>query len=119
TGIAISNRGGVRGAEAGTGPALEALSQPLADTGLGVDAIKQRANENGDRIATTFTSVFLVLGLFSIMSGVLLIVLISTMLAAERREEMGMARAVGTQRRQLMQQFIAEGAGYAVVAGLV
>ena len=119
TGIAISNRGGVRGAEAGTGPALEALSQPLADTGLGVDAIKQRANENGDRIATTFTSVFLVLGLFSIMSGVLLIVLIFTMLAAERREEMGMARAVGTQRRQLMQQFVAEGAGYAVVAGLV
>ncbi len=41
------------------------------------------------------------------------------MLAAERRPEMGMARAVGTHRRQLIQQFIAEGSGYALLAGLV
>jgi putative ABC transport system permease protein len=66
-----------------------------------------------------FTTIFVVLGLFSIASGVLLIVLIFTMLASERRAEMGMERAVGTQRRQLLQQFIAEGSGYAIVAGLV
>ena len=41
------------------------------------------------------------------------------MLAAERRPEMGMARAVGAQRRQLIQQFVAEGSGYALLAGLV
>ncbi len=41
------------------------------------------------------------------------------MLAAERRSEMGMARAVGAHRRQLIQQFIAEGSGYAILAGLV
>jgi putative ABC transport system permease protein len=41
------------------------------------------------------------------------------MLAAERRPEMGMARAVGQQRRQLIQQFIAEGSGYALLSGLV
>jgi putative ABC transport system permease protein len=41
------------------------------------------------------------------------------MLAAERRSEMGMARAVGTHRRQLIQQFVAEGAGYALLAGIV
>src|SRR3712207_9453875 len=32
---------------------------------------------------------------------------------------MGMARAVGAQRRQLIQQFVAEGSGYALLAGLV
>ncbi len=30
-----------------------------------------------------------------------------------------MARAVGTQRKQLIQQFIAEGAGYAILAGII
>jgi putative ABC transport system permease protein len=50
---------------------------------------------------------------------VLLIVLIFTMLAAERRSEMGMERAIGAQRRQLIQQFISEGAGYTLLAGLV
>src|SRR5690606_31268999 len=45
--------------------------------------------------------------------------LIFTMLAAERRSEMGMERAVGAQRRQLIQQFISEGAGYALLSGLV
>src|SRR5262249_55055263 len=48
-----------------------------------------------------------------------LIILIFSMLAAERRPEMGMARAVGAQRRQLIQQFVSEGTGYAIFAGLV
>ena len=91
----------------------------LAGTGLGVDAIKRFSVDDGETIASTFTSIFLILGLFSIATGLLLIVLIFTMLAAERRSEMGMARAVGTHRKQLMHQFISEGAGYALLAGLV
>jgi putative ABC transport system permease protein len=59
------------------------------------------------------------MGLFSMAVGVLLIVLIFSMLAAERRSEMGMARAVGARRLQLVQQFIAEGTGYALLSGLV
>jgi putative ABC transport system permease protein len=62
---------------------------------------------------------FVVFGLFSIAVGILLIVLIFTMLAAERRAEMGIERSVGAQRRQLIQQFIAEGAGYTLIAGLI
>ena len=91
----------------------------MLGSGLGVDTVKSQAVDDGERIASTFTSIFLILGLFSIMAGILLIVLIFTMLAAERRSEMGMARAVGTQRKQLIQQFIAEGAGYALLAGIV
>ena len=38
------------------------------------------------------------------------------MLAAERRSEIGMARAVGTQRRQVVQIFVTEGMVYALAA---
>jgi putative ABC transport system permease protein len=50
---------------------------------------------------------------------VLLIFLIFMMLAAERRSEMGMARAVGMKRSHLVQQFIAEGAAYDLGAALI
>ncbi len=65
---------------------------------------------------TVFTSVFSVFGIFSILAGVLLIFLIFVMLAAERRVEMGMARAVGVQRSQLVQMFVTEGMVYDLVA---
>ena len=58
-------------------------------------------------------------GLFSVMVGVLLIFLIFMMLAAERRAEMGISRAIGTKRRHLIQSFLAEGAAYSILAGAV
>jgi putative ABC transport system permease protein len=64
-------------------------------------------------------SFFIVLGLFSIAAGILLIFLIFMMLAAERRSEMGMARAVGMKRRHLIQGFIAEGTAYDLGAALI
>ena len=57
--------------------------------------------------------------LFSIAAGVLLIFLIFAMLAAERKSEMGMARAVGTQRGHLTQMFIFEGLAYDLAAAAV
>jgi FtsX-like permease family len=44
-------------------------------------------------------------GSFSIAAGILLLFLIFVMLAAERRGELGIARAVGTRRRHLVQIF--------------
>jgi putative ABC transport system permease protein len=117
--IAISDDGGVRDGFKKTDAVMDTLRPTLAGTGLGVDAIKRYSVEDGEDIASVFTNIFLVLGLFSIAAGLLLIVLIFTMLAAERRSEMGMARAVGTHRRQLVQQFISEGAGYALLAGVI
>jgi putative ABC transport system permease protein len=117
--IAVSGAGGVLDGYTHSDAIKESLRPSLTGTGLGVDVVKSKAVADGERIASAFTSIFLILGLFSIMAGILLIVLIFTMLAAERRSEMGMARAVGTQRRQLIQQFVAEGAGYALLAGIV
>ena len=65
------------------------------------------------------TSFFLLLGLFSIASGVMLIFMIFVMLAAERKAEMGMARAVGAQRGNLVQSFVSEGMAYNLIAGAV
>ncbi|MDP9359304.1 MAG: FtsX-like permease family protein [Chloroflexota bacterium] len=117
--MAISNRGGVRDGVAETDLVKAALRGALTGKQLGVDAIKREAVDNGEEISAQFAKLFLVLGLFAIATGGLLILLIFTMLAAERRYEMGMTRAVGAQRSQLVQQFVAEGAGYALLSGLI
>ncbi|MDP9362704.1 MAG: FtsX-like permease family protein, partial [Chloroflexota bacterium] len=117
--LGISNRGGVEDGLDQTDAVVAKLRPLLEGQGLGIDQIKANSIEQAETFAQVFTGFFLVLGLFSIAVGILLIVLIFTMLAAERRPEMGMARAIGARRSQLVQQFVAEGAGYAVLAGLV
>ncbi len=119
TSIAVSNTGGVRDSLEPTDAVVAKLRGALAGQGLGVDPLKQDLVDTANSFATVFTGLFLVLGLFSVAAGVLLIVLIFTMLASERRSEMGVERAVGAQRRQLIQQFVAEGSGYAILAGMV
>ena len=64
-------------------------------------------------------SFFTTFGSFSIAAGILLIFLIFVMLAAERRSELGIARAVGTRRGHLVQMFIFEGVAYDLAAALV
>ena len=65
------------------------------------------------------TGGLLAVSFFSICVGVLLIFLIFVMLAAERRAEMGMSRAVGLKRRHLTQMFLFEGAAYTLAASLI
>jgi putative ABC transport system permease protein len=65
------------------------------------------------------TAALLGVSFFSIAVGVLLIFLIFVMLAAERRAEMGMSRAVGLKRRHLTQMFLFEGTAYTLAASLV
>ena len=77
--------------------------------------ILNSANEAGSFV-TTF---FMTMGLFSVMVGILLIFLIFVMLAAARRSEMGMARAIGAKRRHLVQMFVFEGTAYALVSAAV
>ncbi len=62
------------------------------------------------------SSIFSLFGIFSILAAVLLIFLIFVMLAAERRSEMGIARAIGVQRRHLVQMFVTEGIVYDLAA---
>jgi len=84
-----------------------------------VHAVKADLVAQAEFFGNLFTTFFLVLGLFSMAAGVMLIFMIFVMLAAERKAEMGMARAVGAQRGHLVQSFVAEGVTYALLAGVI
>ena len=123
--IAVSNTGDVEGGKARTNAVVPALKRAIselpgdASRQVGVNPIKADAVRGAELAGNVFTSLFIVLGLFSVAAGILLIFLIFMMLAAERRAEMGMARAVGMKRRHLIQGFIAEGAAYDLGAALL
>lgn len=78
---------------------------------LGIDA-SQSANDIFSRIFALFT-------LFALAIGLLLIFLIFVLLAAERRAEMGMARAIGVQRRHLVLMYLFEGTLYDLIASFI
>ena len=98
---------------------LEAFLDTRPDSGAEIALTKLELIELGELIGSLFISVFLVFGLFSIAAGIMLIFLIFVMLAAERRSEMGMARAIGMSRFHLTQSYIAEGMAYNVGSALV
>ncbi len=52
-------------------------------------------------------------------AGMLLLALLVTLLAAERRAELGMSRALGLNRLHLMQLLLFEGCGYGILAALL
>jgi putative ABC transport system permease protein len=99
--------------------AIRLLQPTLAPLGLEADDTKQDALAAADSAGAAFMSLFATFGSFSIAAGILLIFLIFVMLAAERRSELGIARAVGTRRRHLVQMFLYEGLAYDLVAALV
>src|SRR5215213_7476781 len=65
--IAVSGTGGVRDGLTHSDDIKHALRPALTGSGLGVDTVKSHAVEDGDRIASNFTNIFLILGLFSVM----------------------------------------------------
>ena len=114
TTLHISNQGDAESGAALTDQALEQLSQ-VAGTAA-VIPVKQEQLEAAAGSAETITNLFVTFGTFSIASGVLLILLIFSVLAAERKSELGMSRAVGLQRADLIRQFVSEGLGYNLIA---
>lgn len=117
--IEVTNRGGVESGVNETDAAMNALDNALAGTPYQAVATKQTDLNNAEDIGNVFMTLFIVFGLFSISVGILLIFLIFVMLAAERKSEMGMARAIGMKRRQLTEMFLAEGIAYDLVSALI
>ena len=100
--------------------AVTAALKPVLDgTGLEATPVKQDQLKAADSLGTAFSGIFLLFAQFSIAAGILLIFLIFVMLAAERKHELGMARAVGAQRGHVIRLFALEGALYALVASAV
>jgi putative ABC transport system permease protein len=110
--ILISNRGNETGGVGATSAVVTQLRPVLDPYGLEAHDLKRTALHDADKAGATFMQMFSTFGSFSIAAGILLIFLIFVMLAAERRTEMGVARAIGTQRGHLVQTFLFEGAAY-------
>jgi putative ABC transport system permease protein len=62
---------------------------------------------------------FTATGSFGVLAGLLLLVNLFVMLAAERKTELGMARAVGMRRSELVGAFATEGWLYALVSSVL
>ena len=114
--ILVSNAGGPYDGERYSAAVARQLRRLLEGTGLEVQNLKQGYLFAVELIGNVFTTMFIGFGSFSIAAALLLIFLIFVMLAAERKQEMGMARAVGTRRRHLVQMFVFEGTAYDVLA---
>jgi putative ABC transport system permease protein len=120
--IAISNRGGVRdsiGLTDSVTAAVEAVLKTHNIPNMEVAKMKQQFVDDAELIGNVMTTMFVVMGLFSIAAGILLIFMIFVMLAAERKPEMGMTRALGAKRGQLVQSFLSEGMTYNLGSALV
>ncbi len=119
--IKVSNTGGVEDGVAYTDTVVEDLRLFIAEQhwNLGVEPVKQEGIDSATQLGAQATELFLVMGAFSVVAGVLLIINIFVMMAEERKQEMGVVRAVGFLRRELMTTFLLEGTFYAITAAAI
>jgi putative ABC transport system permease protein len=80
--------------------------------------VQSVAQDQADRWGSAFTDLFVVLGAFSLFSGVLLIVLVFSLVALERRTELGISRALGARRREVILLLAIEGGLYSLISSL-
>src|SRR5881397_1920877 len=116
--IRVSNLGGVADGIAYSDRVTQDLRLSIATRHLALRVQPVKADEIAQamQVGRDATQLFLVMGAFGILAGILLIVNIFVMLAEERKPELGVARAVGFLRADLLTTFALEGTFYAVVA---
>lgn len=119
TSILVSNRGDVETGAGFTEEVTAAIEQVLDDEagGLRVEEVKQTRLDSAEAQGDQFGELFLAIGSFAVVAGILLLVNIFVMLAEERKGQLGMLRAVGMKRSHLVRAFLIEGAIYAFLAG--
>jgi putative ABC transport system permease protein len=121
TTVIVSNRGGIEDGAELSGE-VEALieEEVLASRGeLRIDKVKEDTLEVAEESGDEFSSLFLNIGAFAIIAGILLLVNIFVMLAEERKNQLGMLRAIGMRRSDLVRVFTIEGAMYTLMAGVL
>ncbi len=117
--VLVSNSGDAFGGAELSDRVAEILEPVAAARLLEVQTVKADAIEAADEAGAAFVAFFTTFGTFAIAAGILLIFLVFVMLAAERRGELGIARAVGMRRGHLVQMFTFEGAAYDLLAAAV
>ncbi len=126
--IKVSNPGGIVEGEDGTVAAVAAIEAVIDGLGMSGTAsaaaievvpYKQDAVEEARTNAESLEDLLLMASAFTVVAGVLLIVSIFSMLAEERRKELGISRAIGMRRGVLVRTFVFEGAIYSIVAAAI
>lgn len=84
--------------------------------GVDVESVKADALELAETAGKTLQELFLGVGAFAVLAGVLLLVNVFGMLADERKPTLGIMRAVGMTRRDLVRMLVLEGTLYAAAA---
>ncbi len=115
----VSNEGDVVSGLEASRPVADALQDLLKGQAAGatfqVSQVKKDTLEPGFSIG----DIFLMISSFAILAGILLIINIYSMLAEERKSEMGILRAVALRRGGLVRVFVYEGYAYSLVASLL
>ena len=115
--LLVSLEGGVFDTRALSDAAVAELRAAVAGVpGVEIEAPKALVLDDAERQGAGLTEVFSMIGIFSVLAGILLLINLFVMLAEERKTELGMLRAVGFTRRRLTRAFAIEGAFYAIVA---
>jgi putative ABC transport system permease protein len=119
TKVVVSNRGGVEDAVDETSEVTRLMENALEGTPLRVETAKKEVLDTAEAQGKEFSELFLAIGTFAIVAGVLLLINIFVMLAEERKSQLGMLRAVGMRRADLVRGFVIEGFIYAFFASIL
>lgn len=116
----VSNEGGVLEGAERTQHVTDLLDEQLRDVPqANIIASKQQTLDTAEEISSRLTEIFLGIGAFAVVAGVLLLVNVFVMLAQERRSQLGIMRAVGMQRTDVIRAFVLEGSLYAAAAAVL
>jgi putative ABC transport system permease protein len=114
--IAVTNTGSLSGGVGVSTSVSQSLNATIAGLhpsyGLSATPLLSENLQQAETSGQSLSDLFLVLGLFSVVAGAMLIVGIFVMLADERKGEMGMLRAIGLRRGQLVSTYYFEGLLY-------
>jgi len=116
--LAVSNRGNVTTGVKFTAPVHSELVAALHGLPGLVEDAKKSLVDAANAAGKSFTQLFQTFGYFSVAVGVLLLINIFVMLAQERKQTLGMLRAVGLRRASLVGSFSLEGWVYAALSAL-
>src|SRR5213593_4030777 len=118
--ITVANVGGVTQGYLRSDEAVREIApfMPQSPT-FTISKAKADSIDGATRNIDQLSQVFVLLGFFTVIAGILLIINIFVMLAEERKGEMGVARALGMRRKNLVQSFVSEGLLYALLSSLV
>ena len=114
--ILVVNRGTDDAAAAEASYAAASELYTAAPPNLAIDEAKARGLRRAEQAQEIFSRIFTLFALFAAGVGLLLVFLIFTILAADRRPEMGIGRVVGLKRRDLVWMYLYEGTAYALIA---